>query len=45
LIEKKIQLLAKIAEMQKTLDLINYKVNVYDKALLKRENELVLVAE
>lgn len=42
LIEQKMRLAAKIAEIQKTLDLLDYKIDVYEKALLKRENDLVL---
>ena len=42
LIEQRAQLAAKIAAIQKTQDLLDYKIDVYEKALLKRENELVL---
>jgi len=34
------QLAAKMQEMQKTLDLLDYKIDGYEKALLKREKEL-----
>jgi MerR family transcriptional regulator, aldehyde-responsive regulator len=35
------QLLAKMAEIQKTLDLMDYKIGVYEDALLKKEQEIV----
>ena len=35
------QLAAKIKEMQKTLDLLDYKINVYENAILKKEKEIV----
>ena len=38
-------LAARMAEMQKTLDLLNHKIEVYENALLKREQELVLLEE
>lgn len=34
-------LAARMAEMQKTLDLLDYKVEVYEKAVLKKEQELI----
>jgi len=34
-------LAAKIAELQKTLDLLDYKIDVYEKAVLTKEQELV----
>ena len=43
LVEQRDLLVAKLAEMQKTLDLLNYKVGVYDDALLKREKGLVSI--
>ncbi len=36
------QLKARIMEMQKTLDLLDYKIEVYEKALLKKEKELIV---
>lgn len=45
LITQRGQLVARMAEMQKTLDLLNYKISVYENALLKREQELVLLEE
>ena len=41
LIEQRDLLAGRIAEMQKTLDLLNHKVQVYEKALLTREKEIV----
>jgi len=38
-------LAARMAEMQKTLDLLNHKIEVYENALLKREQGLVLLEE
>jgi len=35
------QLVATMAEIQKTLDLVDYKIKVYENALLKREKELI----
>jgi DNA-binding transcriptional MerR regulator len=45
LIEQRAQLVAKIGEMQATLDFLNYKISVYEDAVLKRENEMVLVED
>ena len=45
LIAQRDQLVARMAEMQKTLDLLNYKISVYENALLNREQELVLIEE
>ncbi len=39
--EQREQLAARIAEMQKTLDLLDYKIGVYEKAVLKKEKELL----
>ena len=38
--EQRAQLVARMAEMQETLDLLNYKIQVYENAVLKREQEL-----
>lgn len=38
--EQRTQLQARMAEMQKTLDLLNYKIDVYEKAVLKNEQKL-----
>ncbi len=45
LIEQREQLLARMAEMQKTLDIMNRKISVYENAVLKREKEIVRAAE
>ena len=45
LIEQREQLLARMAEMQKTLDIMNRKISVYENAVLKREKELVQAEE
>ncbi len=39
------QLAARMEEMQKTLDLLDHKIEVYEKALLKREQEIVEIEE
>jgi len=41
LIEQREHLVAKMAEMQKTLDVLDYKIKVYENAVLKREKELI----
>ena len=41
LIEQRNVLAAKMNEMQKTLDLLNYKIEVYENALLKTEKEMI----
>ena len=38
--EQRAQLATRMAEMQETLDLLNYKIRVYENAVLKREQEL-----
>jgi DNA-binding transcriptional MerR regulator len=45
LIEQRAQLAARMAEMQKTLDLLDYKIEVYEKAILKKEKEIIQVEE
>jgi hypothetical protein len=39
--EQREQLVAKMEEMQNTLDLLDYKITVFENALLKREKELI----
>jgi DNA-binding transcriptional MerR regulator len=39
--EQRKQLAAKMAEMQKTLDILDHKIEVYEKAVLKKEQELL----
>ena len=41
LIDQRDLLVARIQEMQKTLDLLDYKIKVYEEALLKKEQEMV----
>ncbi len=41
LINQRDLLAARIQEMQKTLDLLDYKIDVYEEALLKKEQEMV----
>jgi DNA-binding transcriptional MerR regulator len=45
LIEQRELVAARLEEMQNTLDRLNYKIEVYEKALLKREQEIVQVEE
>jgi DNA-binding transcriptional MerR regulator len=45
LVTQREHLAARMAEMQETLDLLDYKISVYENALLKREQELVLIEE
>jgi DNA-binding transcriptional MerR regulator len=45
LIEQREQLVARMAEMQKTLDLLDYKIKVYENAVLNREKELLPIED
>lgn len=45
LIEQRDLLAARMAEMQKTLDLLNHKVEVYEQAILKKEKEMLQIEE
>ncbi len=45
LVEQRDLVVARLEEMQKTLDRLNYKIEVYEKALLKKEKEIVQVEE
>jgi DNA-binding transcriptional MerR regulator len=45
LIEQRAQLMAKIEEMQETLDFLDYKISVYEDAVLRREKEIVRIEE
>ena len=45
LVEQRDLLAARMEEMQKTLDRLNYKIDVYEKALLKKEQEMVQVED
>lgn len=42
LVEQRDQLAARMADMQKTLDRLNYKIEGYEKALLTKEQEMVV---
>jgi DNA-binding transcriptional MerR regulator len=43
--EQRERLIARMREMQKTLDVINYKIEVYENAVLNREKEFVKTAQ
>ncbi|MFL7892487.1 MAG: MerR family transcriptional regulator [Anaerolineales bacterium] len=45
LVEQRVQVAARLREMQETLDFLDYKIDFYEKAVLKAENEMVLVEE
>jgi MerR family transcriptional regulator, aldehyde-responsive regulator len=45
LVEQRAQLAARMAEMQKTLDLLDHKIEVYENALLKKEKEIAQTEE
>jgi MerR family transcriptional regulator, aldehyde-responsive regulator len=45
LVEQRDLVAARLEEMQKTLDRLNYKIEVYEKALLKKEKEIMEVEE
>ena len=45
LVEQRDLLASKMEEMQKTLERLNYKIDVYEKALLKKEKEMIQVEE
>ena len=45
LVEQRDLLAARMEEMQKTLDLLDHKIEVYEKALLKKEQEIVQTEE
>jgi len=45
LIEQREQLVARMKEMQKTLELLDYKIKVYENAILKKEKEIVQAEE
>ena len=45
LVEQREQVLGSMKEMQATLDLLNYKINVYEKALLKTEQALLPIED
>jgi DNA-binding transcriptional MerR regulator len=41
LLEQRAQLVTKMEEIQKTLDLVDHKIEVYENVLLKKEKELI----
>ncbi len=41
LIEQRAEVTSRLRELQKTLDLLNYKISVYETALLEKEQELI----
>jgi DNA-binding transcriptional MerR regulator len=43
--EQREQLVIKMIEMQKTLDMLDYKIEVYENAVLKKEKEIVQTEE
>jgi hypothetical protein len=43
--EQRELLLARMAEMQKTLELLNHKISVYESTLVKKERELALLED
>ena len=43
--EQRALLLGRMKEMQKTLDLLDHKIDVYENAVLKKEKELILVED
>jgi DNA-binding transcriptional MerR regulator len=45
LVEQRDLIAARMQEMQKTLDLINHKIDVYENAILKKEKEMLQVEE
>jgi len=45
LIEQRELLLARMQEMQKTLDILNHKIEVYENAVLKKEKRIVSIEE
>ncbi len=45
LIEQRKLLMTRMSEMQKTLDILNHKIEVYEKAVLKKEKEMIQAEE
>jgi DNA-binding transcriptional MerR regulator len=43
--EQRQQLAARMAEMQKTLDILDHKIEVYENAVLKKEKEMLQTGE
>ena len=45
LIQQRELLMARMSEMQKTLDILNHKVEVYENAVLKKEKQMIPIEE
>jgi len=45
LVEQRKQLAARMEEMQKTLDILDHKIKVYENAVLKKEKELIPIED
>ena len=45
LVEQRELLIARMEQMQKTLDILNHKIEMYEKAVLKIEKEMITVVE
>jgi DNA-binding transcriptional MerR regulator len=45
LVEQRNLVAARMQEMQKTLDLLNHKIDVYENAILKKEKEMLQIEE
>jgi DNA-binding transcriptional MerR regulator len=45
LVEQRELLVARMEQMQKTLDILNHKIEVYEKAVLKNEKEMIPVED
>jgi DNA-binding transcriptional MerR regulator len=43
--EQREQLVARMKEMQKTLDILDHKIEVYENAVLKKEKEMIPIEE
>lgn len=43
--EQRELLVTRMNEMQKTLEILNYKINVYEDALLKKEKEMIQIED
>ena len=45
LVEQRQLLISRMEQMQKTLDILNHKIEMYEKAVLKNEKEMIPVVE
>ena len=45
LIQQRELLMARMSEMQKTLDILNHKIELYENAVLKREKQMIPIEE